>query len=172
MVRRMPRAANARERGHVDASALVTFLSTPHHLGLLDAVEAELAALVLRESKALMRVSRALHDDLLDAHVTRGRDAVRVAVRDAERLLLEPGALHRGAHGLRDRRRRDADERELRAGGPRSSRWAEVESAARTLSSARWRVSSKGRRRVSTAKLPSATSSAASRAVKFTGGSE
>jgi uncharacterized linocin/CFP29 family protein len=51
-----------------------------------------------------------------------------------------------------------------------SSRWAEVESAARTLSSPDCSVSLKGNSRMSIANLPSAKINAASRAVKFTGG--
>jgi hypothetical protein len=51
-----------------------------------------------------------------------------------------------------------------------SSRCADVDSAARTLSSAACSVSTKGIRRMSTACWPTAMSSAAWRASKFTGG--
>src|SRR5688572_21892248 len=80
------------------------------HLGLDDAIEPEMAAFAGRELEGVYARLVAVHQHALDAHVAFALDEIAIDVRDAQRLLLEPGALDRGAHGLLARERRDAVE--------------------------------------------------------------
>ena len=84
-------------RAGTRAAAATSRGDDPHHLCLGDAVQPEMAALPARQVQGVDARLVAVHEDRLDADLPRGLHVVAIHVDDAQRLLLEPRPLERGA---------------------------------------------------------------------------